>query len=109
MFGVAHGNVANNRLLSVRTAWRCKSLAKQPQLIGGAIRSPQGKVELGESKVSQEDVSGQHHRSGGRVNTSITAGGLDWDHGPNHFRPTLNRDKTKSFNVLTEVIICSES
>lgn len=47
----------------------------QTQLTGGEIRSQQGKVELGGSKVSQQDVSGQRYQGGGRVDVAATVGG----------------------------------
>ncbi|MBD2809311.1 hemagglutinin repeat-containing protein [Xenorhabdus sp. Vera] len=77
----ANVDVVDNNAVGEQSAITGKNgvalqVGAQTQLTGGAIRSPQGKVELGDGKVSLEDVSGQHYRGGGRVDTSITVGGL---------------------------------
>ncbi|MHA0851500.1 hemagglutinin repeat-containing protein [Serratia nematodiphila] len=74
-------DVVNNNAVGVQSAIAGKhgvalQVGGQTQLTGGEIRSQQGKVELGGSQVSQQDVSGQRYQGGGRVDAAATVGGL---------------------------------
>lgn len=58
-----NADVVNNNAVGEQSAITGKNgvalqVGSQTQLTGGEIRSQQGKVELGGSKVSQQDVSG---------------------------------------------------
>lgn len=48
----------------------------ETKLVGGAILSQQGKVELGDSKVSYENIYGNHYHSAGRGYLNVTPEGL---------------------------------
>lgn len=74
-------DVVNNNAVGEQSAITGKhgvalQVGGQTQLTGGEIRSQQGKVELGGSQVSQQDVSGQRYQGGGRVDAAATVGGL---------------------------------
>ncbi|MFV1475447.1 hemagglutinin repeat-containing protein [Serratia marcescens] len=74
-------DVVNNNAVGEQSAIAGKhsvalQVGGQTQLTGGEIRSQQGKVELGGSQVSQQDVSGQRYQGGGRVDAAATVGGL---------------------------------
>ncbi|WP_085337207.1 hemagglutinin repeat-containing protein [Serratia marcescens] len=76
-----NADVVNNNAVGVQSAIAGKhgvalQVGGQTQLTGGEIRSQQGKVELGGSQVSQQDVSGQRYQGGGRVDAAATVGGL---------------------------------
>ncbi|MEL5306689.1 hemagglutinin repeat-containing protein [Serratia nevei] len=76
-----NADVVNNNAVGEQSAITGKhgvalQVGGQTQLTGGEIRSQQGKVELGGSKVSQQDVSGQRYQGGGRVDAAATVGGL---------------------------------
>ncbi|PYB35240.1 hypothetical protein, partial [Serratia marcescens] len=76
-----NAEVVNNNAVGEQSAITGKhgvalQVGGQTQLTGGEIRSQQGKVELGGSKVSQQDVSGQRYQGGGRVDVAATVGGL---------------------------------
>ena len=75
-----NAEVVNNNAVGEQSAITGKhgvalQVGGQTQLTGGEIRSQQGKVELGGSKVSQQDVSGQRYQGGGRVDVAATVGG----------------------------------
>ncbi|MGV8657533.1 hypothetical protein ACV34L_32940, partial [Pseudomonas aeruginosa] len=62
-----NADVVNNNAVGEQSAITGKhgvalQVGGQTQLTGGEIRSQQGKVELGGSKVSQQDVSGQRYQ-----------------------------------------------
>lgn len=76
-----NADVVNNNAVGEQSAIAGKhgvalQVGGQTQLTGGEIRSQQGKVELGGSQVSQQDVSGQRYQGGGRVDAAATVGGL---------------------------------
>ncbi|TBU66914.1 hemagglutinin repeat-containing protein [Serratia marcescens] len=76
-----NADVVNNNAVGEQSAITGKNgvalqVGGQTQLTGGEIRSQQGKVELGGSQVSQQDVSGQRYQGGGRVDAAATVGGL---------------------------------
>ncbi|RTF93698.1 hemagglutinin repeat-containing protein [Serratia marcescens] len=76
-----NADVVNNNAVGEQSAITGKhgvalQVGGQTQLTGGEIRSQQGKVELGGSQVSQQDVSGQRYQGGGRVDAAATVGGL---------------------------------
>ncbi|MEX5766750.1 hemagglutinin repeat-containing protein [Serratia nematodiphila] len=76
-----NADVVNNNAVGAQSAIAGKhgvalQVGGQTQLTGGEIRSQQGKVELGGSQVSQQDVSGQRYQGGGRVDAAATVGGL---------------------------------
>ncbi len=76
-----NADVVNNNAVGAQSAIAGKhgvalQVGGQTQLTGGEIRSQQGKVELGGSQVSQQDVSGQRYQGGGRVDVAATVGGL---------------------------------
>ncbi|HGM5996107.1 filamentous hemagglutinin N-terminal domain-containing protein [Serratia marcescens] len=76
-----NADVVNNNAVGEQSAIAGKNgvalqVGGQTQLTGGEIRSQQGKVELGGSQVSQQDVNGQRYQGGGRVDAAATVGGL---------------------------------
>lgn len=76
-----NADVVNNNAVGEQSAIAGKhgvalQVGGQTQLTGGEIRSQQGKVELGGSQVSQQDVSGLRYQGGGRVDAAATVGGL---------------------------------
>ncbi|MBH3129932.1 hemagglutinin repeat-containing protein, partial [Serratia marcescens] len=76
-----NADVVNNNAVGEQSAITGKNgvalqVGGQTQLTGGEIRSQQGKVELGGSQVSQQDVNGQRYQGGGRVDAAATVGGL---------------------------------
>ncbi|HCD1614582.1 TPA: hemagglutinin repeat-containing protein [Serratia marcescens] len=73
---VVHNNAVGEQSAIAGKHGVALQVGGQTQLTGGEIRSQQGKVELGGSQVSQQDVSGQRYQGGGRVDAAATVGGL---------------------------------